>query len=498
MHFHLPRVQSFSNIVDHVRGAMRHSKHEKDSEAHQIFRQAKGNKPKELLPDTVNPDEETVPGIEHPGSTGVIYCSERAMANGFNYAEAHEWANLGQGAPEVGPIPNAPGRPETIPVPTGTLEYAPTTGLKQLREAVANLYNLTYRQGKSSQYTFENVCIVPGGRAGLSRVAAVVGDVYCNHQIPDYTAYSQVLSAFKRLIPVPTMLDAKNKYRMNIQQTKNDIRNHGLSVVIASNPRNPTGQVIKGHDLKELVGLSREGTTIILDEFYSWYIYHDNDKDIGTSISSAAYIDDVNNDSVVIIDGLTKNWRLPGWRICWVIGPKNLITALSQSGSYLDGGANHPMQLAAVPLLDPAHVALEKVALQKHFKAKRDHVLGRLHQLHLDVEVPPNSTFYIWLNLEKLPAPLNNGLTFFEELLKEKTIVIPGIFFDINPSHRRNLFNSPCHHFVRLSFGPPLDDLNRGLDAIAKVVEKSRTGQFNMGHSYKQSFDGASSLDAHV
>jgi hypothetical protein len=52
--------------------------------------------------------------------------------------------------------------------------------------------------------------------------------------------------------------------------------------------------------------------------------------------------------------------------------------------------------------------------------------------------------------------------TFFEELLKEHTIVIPGIFFDINPSHRRNLFHSPCHHFVRLSFGPPLEDLDKG------------------------------------
>ena len=51
---------------------------------------------------------------------------------------------------------------------------------------------------------------------------------------------------------------------------------------------------------------------------------------------------------------------------------------------------------------------------------------------------------------------------FFEELLKEHTIVIPGIFFDINPAHRRNLFHSPCHHFVRLSFGPPLEDLDKG------------------------------------
>lgn len=238
------------------------------------------------------------------------------------------------------------------------------------------------------------------------------------------------------------------------------------------------------------MGLSREGgTTLILDEFYSWYIYPENKSDFGKSVSSAEYVDDVNQDPVIIVDGLTKNWRLPGWRICWVLGPKNLITALSQSGSYLDGGANHPMQLAAISLLDPAHVEVEKLALQKHFKHKRDHVLKRLKEIGLDVDIPPCSTFYIWLNLEKLPPPLNNGLTFFEELLKEKTIVIPGIFFDINPSHRRNLFHSPCHHFVRLSFGPPLDVLNTGLDAMDRVVKKAKTGQHDFGQGYKTSIE---------
>lgn len=491
---HTPQPQSGLNTPsqrfnDIVRDVMRHHKHENDSEAHQIFRQAPGHQPKGL-PQLVNPEEETVPGIEHPGSTGVIYCSDRAMANGFSYTSSHEWSNLGQGAPEVGPIPGAPERPNTIPIPLDSLEYAPTTGVKALREAVAKLYNHSYRQKRDSQYTYENVCIVPGGRAGLSRVAAVIGDVYTSYQIPDYTAYDQVLSAFRRLVPVPTALDPRTKYRLDIEQTKKDIQTQGLQVILASNPRNPTGQVIRGHDLRELVSLGREGTTIVLDEFYSWYIYPDRTEDWGKSISAAKYIDDVDKDSVIIIDGLTKNWRLPGWRICWVIGPKNLITALSQAGSFLDGGANHPMQLAAIPLLDPAHVAAEKVALQKHFKMKRDHVLARLHDLHLDVDIPPCSTFYIWLNLEKLPPPLNNGLTFFEELLKEKAIVIPGIFFDINPSHRRNLFNSPCHHFVRISFGPPLDVLDRGLDAIANILKKARkSGMRAFGHSYKTSID---------
>ncbi|KAI0372983.1 aminotransferase [Pilatotrama ljubarskyi] len=479
------------HLRDVVHDVIRHFRHEKDSEAHRIFRQSAGHKPKGALPQTVNPDEETVPGIEHPGSTGVIYCSDRAMANGFSYASSHEWANLGQGAPEVGQIPDAPPRPTSIPLPEDSLEYAPTTGVKALREAVADLYNHQYRQGKTSQYTYENVCIVPGGRAGLSRVAAVVGDVYCSYQIPDYTAYDQVLSAFKRLVPVPTALDAENKYKLNVEQIKKDIRTQGLEVILASNPRNPTGQVIEGEELKTLVDIAREAsTTLILDEFYSWYMYPENNKEWGRSVSSAEYIDNVNQDPVVIVNGLTKNWRLPGWRVCWVLGPKNLITALSQSGSFLDGGANHPLQLAAIPLLDPERVMQEKIALQKHFKHKRDHVLKRLEDLGLKVEVPPVATFYIWLNLEHLPAPLNNGLTFFEELLKEKTIVIPGIFFDINPSHRRNLFHSPCHHFVRLSFGPPLEALDKGLDAIARVLKRAkREGGQAFGHNYKKSID---------
>uniref|UniRef100_D8Q8Q1 Aminotransferase class I/classII large domain-containing protein n=1 Tax=Schizophyllum commune (strain H4-8 / FGSC 9210) TaxID=578458 RepID=D8Q8Q1_SCHCM len=463
-----------------VQNAVDHWKSETESEAHQIFRSSAGHQAKTVMPQTVNPDEETVPGIVHPGSTGVIYCSDRASVNGFSYATKHEWANLGQGAPEAGPIPGGSERPGSIPVPEESLEYAPTTGVRDLRAAVANLYNETYRKGKASQYTHENVCIVPGGRTGLSRVASVIGNVYTSYQIPDYTAYDQVLASFRRLVPVPTA-----KYALDIERLKRDVEGQGFSVVLMSNPRNPTGQVIKGDKLKELVEISRDGATLILDEFYSWYVYPKEGEEFGQSVSSAEFIEDVDKDSVIIVDGLTKNWRLPGWRICWVVGPKNLITALSQSGSFLDGGANHPLQLAAIPMLEPTRVQQDKIALQNHFKAKRDHVLGRLNALGLTAHAAPSSTFYIWLDLSALPPPLNNGLTFFEELLKEKTIVVPGIFFDINPAHRRNLFHSPCHAFVRLSFGPPVEDLNRGLDAIKRVLKKVEQGG-TIGQGYKK------------
>ncbi len=56
--------------------------------------------------------------------------------------------------------------------------------------------------------------------------------------------------------------------------------------------------------------------------------------------------------------------------------------------------------------------------------------------------------------------------------MEEKVIVVPGIFFDLNPSRRRDLFDSPCHHFVRFSYGPRMDVLTKGLDRIETVVNK--------------------------
>jgi aspartate/methionine/tyrosine aminotransferase len=53
------------------------------------------------------------------------------------------------------------------------------------------------------------------------------------------------------------------------------------------------------------------------------------------------------------------------------------------------------------------------------------------------------ATFYLWLDLSSLPKTINDGLNFFAALLEEKAIVVPGIFFDLNPSKRRDLYNSP-------------------------------------------------------
>jgi aspartate/methionine/tyrosine aminotransferase len=380
-------------------------------------------------------------------STGVVWTTEQASQHGF-LEDPTSWANLGQGAPEVDDdIEGSFPRPTSIDISVNGREYGPTAGIRPLREAVANLYNVQYRQGKDSQYTWENVCIVPGGRAGLIRIAAVLGNVMLGFFIPDYTAYNEMLSLFKNFVAIPTPLSSEDGYHVHADKVAEELA-RGTRVILTSNPRNPTGHALDEAELKLIQDICRDRATLIFDEFYAGYDYRGED---GSTVSCASNIMDVDVDDVLIIDGLTKRFRLPGWRVAWIVGPKEFVSALGSCGSYLDGGTNVPFQEAAIPMLEPKLVHTEMAALQRHFREKRDYVLGRLKDIGFSAggQNVPDSTFYIWLDLSTLDPPvpegsqldISNGLSFFHALLKEKVIVVPGIFFDLNPAHRRDLFD---------------------------------------------------------
>ncbi|CAN6631264.1 hypothetical protein TRVA0_013S00650 [Trichomonascus vanleenenianus] len=424
------------------------------------------------------PDVYTQPAHKYPGldqshaSTGVIWATEQAVAKGY-IPDDPSWANFGQGAPEVGTIPGCNEKPKSVETDIIEREYAPTAGLKELREAVANLYNHDYRKGMASQYTYENVCIVPGGRPGLIRIASILRDCYLAFFFPDYTAYAEMLSLFKNFAPIPVPLDDSDNYSVHLDIIQGEL-NRGVTALLTSNPRNPTGQSLRSADLKRLHDMCRKTCLLIMDEFYSRYDY-DNGCD-GSSVSSAQFVQDVNADPVLILDGLTKAFRLPGWRVCWILGPKQYINALSSAGSFLDGGTNAPFQRACIPMLDPTYVRTEMAALQKHFMMKRDYCIHRLEAMGFKFKFKPNSTFYIWLDLKLLPGKIRTALGFFQELLKERVIVVPGMFFDLNPLARRELHDSPMFHFVRISYGPDMATLKRGIDGIQRVVDRYRAG----------------------
>ena len=418
---------------------------------------------------------EQIPGFRAVPRTGVIYVMHRAREQGYT-AVHPEWANLGQGAPETGAIEGAPPRIEQITINPASHEYGPITGHTELRQKVADMYNWLYRQDKESKYTWENVSISGGGRIALTRIAAALGTINMGHFLPDYTAYEELLSVFKAFIPIPILLDADLDYKPPIDHIRKEVLGRGLKAILISNPCNPTGQLIEGKRLHDWVDMAREyGCSLILDEFYSHYIYTGPLEGFPKMVSAAQYVENVNEDPVIIVDGLTKNWRYPGWRISWTVGPKQVITPIASAGSFLDGGANHPFQEHVLDLLEPETVVQETIALQKTFRRKRDFVLSRLQQMGIVVDAAPEGTFYVWANLQNLPESINEGLAFFKAGLEEKVITVPGIFFDVNPDKRRSF--GRYRHYARISFGPEMAVLERGMDALERIIEKGSKGE---------------------
>jgi hypothetical protein len=410
-----------------------------------------------------------VPAFRTVPRTGVIYVTTEATRLGFRSSDP-DWCNLGQGQPETGELPGAPPRIHRVAVDVDDQEYAPVAGLPELRQAIAGLYNRLYRRGAKSQYTAENVAVSGGGRGSLTRAAASLGHVNLGHFLPDYTAYEELLDIFKAFTAIPILLEGERGYAFTAEDLEKEITGRGLSALLASNPCNPTGKLVQGEELSRWVGLARElDCTLLLDEFYSHYVWTGPPGRLPVE-SAARYVEDVDGDPVVIFDGLTKNWRYPGWRVTWTVGPRAVIEAVSSAGSFLDGGGSRPLQRAAIPLFEDACVEAETRAIHRAFGEKRARLLRRLEDMGIRTDRAPDGTFYVWGSVAGLPPPLSDGMGFFRAALERKVICVPGEFFDVNPGKRRGRGASRFRSHVRFSFGPALAQVEKACDRLEAMI----------------------------
>ncbi len=401
--------------------------------------------------------------------TGVIYVTVEAQKRGYTH-EAADWCNLGQGQPDTSPLPGAPERVESIEVRPEDLDYAPVPGLWELREAVAGLYNRLFRRGMKSQYSAENVAIAGGGRVAVMRACAAIAPIHLGHFLPDYTAYEELLDVFRRFLPIPILLEPKQAYEFTRRDLEAEILGRGLSAILASNPCNPTGKLVRGDTLGGWVETARSlGCALLLDEFYSHYVWT-GDQAI---VSAAQFVEDVEEDPVVVFDGLTKNWRYPGFRVSWIVGPSRVIESAASAGSFLDGGGVAPMQRAAVELVQEEPTRQETEAFRTEFRKKRDFLVAGLKELGVRFDLEPQGTFYAWGDLSGLPPTLRNSDDFFRTALDHKVICVPGHFFDVNPGKRRSGRPSRFVQHVRFSFGPPMEALEEALRRLREMIRQA-------------------------
>ncbi|MDC1419947.1 pyridoxal phosphate-dependent aminotransferase [Euryarchaeota archaeon] len=396
---------------------------------------------------------------------GVIWVVSEAVKRGF-WNGNPDWCNLGQGQPEIGEMEGAPDRLRNVLIEPEDQAYGPINGTDEMREAVANHYNRYFRRGKKP-YTAANVGIAQGGRLMLSRVfGAVQGKM--GYQIPDYTAYQDMMDyATPRLEPVLISTTEENNFSIPPNEFKEVAKN--LDSYLVSNPCNPTGHVIQGDELASYCETAREtGCVLLMDEFYSHFIYEGRNPGCGP-VSSAEYVNDPETDPILVIDGLTKSFRYPGWRMGWVLGPSEIIETLGRAASAIDGGPSRVSQRLALRALEPEYADQETSALRDMFSKKKNMMSDRLTNMGIRC-LKGDSTFYIWACVENLPNGYNTGIDFFWKALDKKVMTVPGTFFDVNPkpSREEQRFNK----WVRFSFGPSYDNVDLGLTRLEEMMNE--------------------------
>jgi aspartate/methionine/tyrosine aminotransferase len=401
---------------------------------------------------------------------GIIWVTDEAIKLGYNNGNPR-WVNMGQGQPEFGEMEGAPDRIKTFRINVSDNAYGPLNGMLELREAIANHYNRLYRKDKISKYKAENVSVAMGGRLVLTQIFTLFANIRLGYKTPEYPAYADILANHKgRIDAIHIPTTEANNYSIPANEFEKVILQNKLDAFLLSNPCNPTGQVIKNTDLKKyLTTANKNNCALIIDEMYSHYIYEGNEPALNP-VSSAEFINNVDQDEVIIIDGLTKSFRYPGWRMTWAVGPKNIIENLGKVASATDGGPSMPMQRATLKVLEPKLADRETIALRKIFSQKKNIMVKSLSGNGIICSPQTNGTFYIWGNISQLPPPLNNSDIFFKEALKHKVITIPGHVFDIH-LERSQTKNENFGNYIRFSFGPEKKNLIKGLAKISKMIK---------------------------
>ena len=415
------------------------------------------------------------PMVRYVPYMGVIWTVNEASKLGF-YNGHPDWCNVGQGQPEVGTIDGAPDRIESLKLQPSDAAYGPVGGTLEVREAIADWVNRTYRKGMS-QYTAENVSFACGGRLALTRLYSIFKDgARIAYKNPDYTAYEDYLYPLRHNCElIELCAEEKDGFTVPVERFENFMHDVRPNAFVFSNPCNPTGQVIKDEAMDRYIEAARKENCLLgADEFYATFSYNEDGSPAEKAVSALPYVKDINRDPVIVFDGLTKGFRYPGWRAGWAIGPKYLIEMINRAASAVDGGPSTMVQRGVIEELAEGHAEAELLATRKEFAVKRKMMMEGLAELGIHTPAnQPLGTFYLWASIENLPGKLSDADYFFHACLQKKVITVPGHFFDVRPFRVRPT-NEPYRHWVRFSYGPNRQTIKTALERIAQVIAEHR------------------------
>ena len=294
--------------------------------------------------------------------------------------------------------------------------YYVSAGLPKLRLAISNWYKRNYDVDIDPET--ESIVTI-GSKEGLSHLMISLLAPGETVLVPDpcYPIHSfSVLIARGNIKEYNSIDDLK--LLENIEKGLNS--NPKPKALIISFPSNPTTQTVELDFFEKVVALAKKYSVIVIHDFAYADICFDGYK--APSFLQATGSMDVGVESF----SLSKSYNMAGWRVGFMCGNSEVISALKRVKSYLDYGIFQPIQISAITALNGTQDCVHEIA--ENYKVRRNRLIDGLGKIGWEIE-PPKATMFVWAKIPDRFLELGS-LEFSKKLIKEcRVAVSPGIGF---------------------------------------------------------------------
>ena len=310
------------------------------------------------------------------------------------------------------------------------LGYTVALGLPALRERISKLYDDWY----GLEVDPARIIVTSGSSGAFLLAFTNLFDAGAKIGVPEpgYPSYRQILRALD-LIPVGLQTDNATRHQPVIPD--------GLDGVMIASPANPTGTMLDRTSLAKLVSdANAKGTTFISDEIYHG-LHH------GERAVSALEI----SDDLYVINSFSKYFSMTGWRLGWMVVPKDHVRDIERLQQNMFICAPHAAQVAGLAALDATD---ETENFRAVYAENRRLMIEGLAAAGVTEIAPPDGAFYIYADVS---IWTDDSLKFASEILgKADVAVTPGLDFDPERGHQ----------FLRFSYARQTEDIVEGIERL--------------------------------
>lgn len=325
----------------------------------------------------------------------------------------------------------------------GYVHYTPALGLPELRIAIAKFYKSRYDIDIGQR----RVVITPGASGALMLALGVImkeGDevLLADPGYPCNKNFVRFLSGKARSISV----NASSDYQLTLKHLQENWT-ESTAVVMVASPSNPTGTLIEKSELIKMAQfVKQQNAYFIVDEIYHGLVY-ENEVDTALAV----------DEKIIVINSFSKYFNMTGWRLGWLVAPKELIDDMDKLAQNIFLAAPTPAQYAALAAFEPETMAILE-SHKEEFKQRRDFLLPKLKELGFIVETEPQGAFYIYANCEKFSK---DSYQFAYDLLENIGVAItPGKDFGGNKANT----------FVRFAYTTSVERLEEGIKRLTSYL----------------------------